>query len=208
MSKRSKHTAHSLRVETLEARDVPSTAVLSDGVLTVTGTADANEIGVNRRGHTIIVGDGQQLVGRFAASEVETVVVDAAAGDDVVFIAPNVHADAVVLTGAGNDVAVGGGGRNILVGGSGIDVLFGGPDSDILIGGTVTLSTGDLVEDVLSVWAGNQSYAQRVAALQPVLAPAVVDDGVLDGLAGFGNKDWIFAGPEDETDAKSSEIVN
>lgn len=211
MSKRSWNPARTrLHVETLEARDVPSgsTAELLGGVLTVTGTVDANAIGVNRRGHTVIVADGQEVLGKFPASQVEMVVVDSLAGDDVVYIAPNVRANAVVLAGDGSDVVAGGGGRNILVGGLGSDVLFGGPQSDIMIGGDITLSAADLVADVLSVWAGDQSYAQRVAALRAVLAPAVVDDGTTDWLFGMGNKDWFFVAPGDESDANKSEIVN
>ncbi|WP_149752902.1 calcium-binding protein [Rubripirellula obstinata] len=144
-----------LRGESLENRRVMAAAInlSSDGVLDISGDADANRVWVAQ------VSDQRLRVsidGRhndFDVAEVNLLRVQAGGGDDVVRIARNVDLPAQVFGGAGDDVLQagsgpswvqggdgndrlqGGAGVNILFGGAGHDRIFGGPANDYLIGG-------------------------------------------------------------------------
>jgi hypothetical protein len=70
--------------------------------------------------------------GRNAAKSVR---IDAGAGNDSVFVDPNVTFPLFINGGAGNDYLKGGSGPNALIGGTGNDILIGGRSDDLLIGG-------------------------------------------------------------------------
>ena len=70
-----------LQVEALEAREVPATAVLSAGVLSITGTDGADQITVREgAGQLVVAGLAQS----FSASEVRRVEVRGLGGDDMI----------------------------------------------------------------------------------------------------------------------------
>ena len=65
----------------------------------------------------------------------KSVGIYAGAGNDSVFVDPNVTTPLFVSGGAGNDYLKGGNGPNALLGGTGNDTLIGGRSDDLLMGG-------------------------------------------------------------------------
>jgi Ca2+-binding RTX toxin-like protein len=82
---------------------------------------------------------------------VQSIRVDAGAGNDKVDLSASNYAPALVYGGDGNDTLVGGPGNDTLVGGSGSDVLTGNDGNDTLYGA----GTADVFNGVVS---GNSSY--------------------------------------------------
>lgn len=117
--------------EVLEIRQVPTTAVLQLGVLTITGSDQADNIAVTKSGSNLRVSG---VATTFAASKVTSVVVNAGGGDDTVDLGA-VTVSTQVFGGAGNDSLTGGSGKDSLKGESGNDVLRGNGGNDVLDGG-------------------------------------------------------------------------
>lgn len=117
--------------EMLEIRQVPTTAVLQLGVLTITGSDQADNIAVTKSGSNLRVSG---VATTFAASKVTSVVVNAGGGDDTVDLGA-VTVSTQVFGGAGNDVLIGGSGKDSLKGETGNDVLRGNGGNDVLDGG-------------------------------------------------------------------------
>lgn len=142
----------------LESRQLLS-AVVADGVLTVTGTAKNDKISVSlsRDGETITVKEASgnrfkkksSASTEFAAADVTSIVINAGAGNDSVALSGgkrktpfavsaliNGEAGNDNLTGAaGNDTINGGDGDDNLYGNKGTDLLSGGAGDDLLVGG-------------------------------------------------------------------------
>lgn len=133
----------------LEARQLLS-AVLTDGVLTVTGTAknDVISVSLSRDLSTITVKEtagnrfrkGSTTTNTFTAADVTSIIVNAGAGNDAVSLGGGTRtspfAVAATLNGeAGNDKLSGAAGNDSLSGGDGDDDLFGGKGTDLLAGG-------------------------------------------------------------------------
>ncbi len=138
------HTAaRRLTLLRLEDRNTPTTASLTNGTLTVTGTSAADRIAVRLAAGRIDI-DG--LPDAFAASAVGRVVVDAGSGDDVVALT-GLPVTAVVYGGNGTDRITGGSAKDWLYGGAGNDTIDGGTGDDII--------SGDLGNDTLSGGAGD-----------------------------------------------------
>lgn len=71
-----------------------------------------------------------------------------------------------ILVGNGGNVLDGGGGRNLLIAGGSASTLLGGSGEDILIAGTTTYDANlAALTDILAVWSGGSSYADRVSRL-------------------------------------------
>src|SRR5207247_1869660 len=71
-----------------------------------------------------------------------------------------------VLVGNGGNVLDGGGGRNLLIAGGSASTLIGGADEDILIAGTTNYDANlTALTDILALWSGGGSYADRVSRL-------------------------------------------
>jgi hypothetical protein len=128
----------------------------------------------------------------------------------------------VILGAEGTDMLIGGSRRDLLIGGTGADRIVGNKGDDVLIGGSTPFDVVDdnfspgVVDglfDLLDVWNGPGSYAQRVADLQSFLSPGgtVFDDGDTDVMTGSANRDLFFQGLGDVlTDRhkkKNAEIV-
>ena len=79
-------------------------------------------------------GHGSDVKFYYDADNVESIMVVACDGDDLVDVHHNVSAPAMIDGGSGCDVLLGGSGDDCLVGGDGWDVLLGGCGSDILLG--------------------------------------------------------------------------
>jgi uncharacterized protein GlcG (DUF336 family) len=126
-----------LRVEPLESREVPATASVAGGVLTVLGTPDRDRIDIflDARTSQLVVTDSNREIGRFASAGVGAIIVDGGAGDDIIRIASEVTQPSTILGGDGNDKLLGGNGNDSLSGGAGNDFLNGGGGANILDGG-------------------------------------------------------------------------
>src|SRR5262245_66318010 len=110
-----------LHVEPLESREVPATASVGGGVLTVLGTPDRDRIDIYLNNGTaqLVVTESNLEIGRFASAGVGAIIVSGGAGDDVVRIAQDVTQPATILGGMGRDKFLGGSGNDSLSGGAG-----------------------------------------------------------------------------------------
>lgn len=185
-----------------------ASAEVVDGVLKVQGTVNDDDFDIDRVGtdDVKVTFNGKQL-GRFDLDDFDAIEVDAGAGTDDVGVGSTVAVRSLLVGGLGDDVLHAGGGRSILVGGDNEDNLRGGSRDDILVGDTLAL-TDDELSDALAVWAGGGSYATRVNALRPTLAPAIEDDLAVDRLTGAGGTDWFLPRSGDKNvDRSSGELV-
>jgi hypothetical protein len=142
-------TAKTPRLENLESREVPTTASLSGGLLTIYGTNSADAIAINTVRNQITVSGVRQT---FSASSVSRVVVYARGGNDFVTLM-GLNIPATVFGEGGRDVILGGNAGDWLDGGSDNDVIHGFGGNDTLIGGSGNdyLNGGSGVD---SFWGG------------------------------------------------------
>jgi uncharacterized protein YkwD len=122
-----------LGLESLEHRIVPTTASLTNGVLTVLGAPASGTIQITESSGQIAV---SEVSGTFAASQVKMITVDPGDGNVSVNVSSAVTAECWLFTGFGNDSIHGGGGKNHIFGGMGNDTLVGGSANDIIFAGT------------------------------------------------------------------------
>jgi Ca2+-binding RTX toxin-like protein len=118
-----------------EAASQGAEAGIVDGVLVVFGTAGRDSLLVARSGRNLVVYHGGRKLGSFSTSAVESISIDAGAGNDLVSLSPLIAVDATITGGDGNDMLMGGRGHDTLLGGEGHDVLFGLLGNDLLDGG-------------------------------------------------------------------------
>lgn len=126
------------------------TAALSNGILTVNGTANIDTIALNGSSRKLTVTANGQTVAGSPFNSVNRIVVNGLDGDD------RIDASAISIPvnlngGNGNDTLTGGGGDDTLQGGSGDDNLNGGAGIDLLRGddGNDTLTASDGIADQL-----------------------------------------------------------
>ena len=115
-------------IESLETRTLlAATAALVKGVLTITGTADADTIDVSPKtgGKLVVRVTPSDLVKSFTASGVKHILINAGAGGDIVSIDSAILIPATINGEAGNDVLSGGGGDDVFDGGPGADQFDG-----------------------------------------------------------------------------------
>src|SRR6185295_17253394 len=118
----------------------PVTGVsLSNGVLTVRGTSQADLVTIDRDNHNQLTVYASFLPGShtqtFNLSAISRIVILLRDGDDVAVVADDVRVPVLLDGGRGNDLIQAGGGDTVLVGGEGSDIVIGGKKRDILIGG-------------------------------------------------------------------------
>jgi Ca2+-binding RTX toxin-like protein len=164
-----------LRIEPLETRTAPATAVLSNGVLNVFGTAGPDHITVSVDGPALVVRDvaanknipvqfGANLFRGARATAVNRIYISGGGGDDIISIS-GVPKRATIIGGPGDDSITGGLGNDDIYGRAGNDSIFGGGGNDKLYGevgddtlwgddGNDTLFGGD-GDDVLAGRAGD-----------------------------------------------------
>ncbi|MEZ6139205.1 MAG: CARDB domain-containing protein [Zavarzinella sp.] len=155
------------------------------------------------------------------------------AGDDILIGGTGddkLHGDQgndILIGGSGDDVLDGDNGHDLMIGGSGEDNLRGGSGDDILIGGTTTWENNPpALTDILSYWASQNDYEERVLRLStetdndplPKLitigsAPRVFDDHAKDKISGDGGEDWFFVNltkpnRDSLTDYRRKEIIH
>ncbi|QDU30382.1 Serralysin C precursor [Anatilimnocola aggregata] len=111
----------------------PGKASLEDGTLYVTGTEKADVILLQKIGSSIYVWMRGRQAGKFAASSVQQVAIDARGGNDYVSLAL-IAIPSTIYGGAGNDILIGGSKRDVISGGAGNDFLYGLGGNDQLEG--------------------------------------------------------------------------
>ncbi len=129
------------RIESLESRTMLTAGVVS-GILTVQGTSESDTIEIAADSDSVTVEvNGSESV--FRASQVDSILVESAAGDDTVRV-DSLNLPSTLLGGSGNDHLIGGWGADRIDGGAGddringrggADHLSGGPGHDKLLGG-------------------------------------------------------------------------
>lgn len=123
--------------QSLEGKSLLSgTAVLKQGVLTITGSNSANDIQISQPdGKKLQVTiDGRKV--SFNLGTVNSIVVNAGAGNDAVHTQWGINKPFTLNMGDGNDFGNTGRGADILNGGKGQDRLHGGDGNDRLNGGS------------------------------------------------------------------------
>jgi uncharacterized protein YkwD len=183
-----------LKLERLEGRDCPAVNFFN-GVLTVTGTANADTLVVTQTNGTITA-QGQS----FNAATVNRVVITALGGDDV--IRNNTGKEATLFGGMGDDTIHGGWGADRIFGGQGADVLYGyaGPDALFGGGGEDSLNGGGgantLVQASPNAVRNNSGIEMEIIRLVNAqralagLAPLTVNFR-LNAAAGFHTTDMV-----------------
>jgi hypothetical protein len=202
---------------------------INDGVLQVIGTSVDDHVTINQQGDgTLKVHADFLLTGNFETfngADVDKILAYLCEGDDHFTIAGNVDIPAIVHGGGDNDHLNGGGGpavllgedgddtliggqsRNILIGGLGSDRLVGARGDDVLIGGSTNADDDDdALMAVLAAWTSNDSYQDRVDAIDALLT--VDDDEEEDQLTGSSDRDLFYDGVGDIlTDVKTKKDV-
>lgn len=120
-------------LQSLEPRRL-LTVSLDNGVLTVTGTDDADQLGVGRSTTMIVVNDNG-TTSEWDPALVESIVINALGGNDQVAVVRAIAKPLTANGGAGDDMMRGSAGRERLNGDAGADRLFGGGGGDVLDGG-------------------------------------------------------------------------
>ncbi len=124
--------------EPLEPRRLLSASVIN-GVLTITGTANADVISLLQSGQTISLND-DGVAQSFNAASLKSISISLFGGNDVAALQKSdgshaITVRAMIIGGSGNDTLVGGAANDTLSGGNDDDLLNGGLGSDQLIGG-------------------------------------------------------------------------
>ena len=192
-------------------------AQLDDGDIDIEKFLTASD--VNRIHIVVCEGDDQVQVDEKLRTDV---LIDAGDGDDQIqagggdTIVLAGDGDDQVQMGTGNDIVLGGAGDDklegdrgldLLIGGLGEDELVGGKGQDILVGGSTTSDDDEAaLQAVLSVWMSDESYSNRVAAVDALLTDT--DDNDDDKLEGKEARDLMFAGLGDDlADLRGRETV-
>jgi len=120
-------------LESLESRRL-LTVTLEAGVLTVTGTDNADTLGVGRNATMIVVNDNGTS-SEWNPADVTSIVINALGGNDQVAVMRPIAKPITASGGAGDDALRGSPGREKLSGDAGNDRVFGGGGGDLLDGG-------------------------------------------------------------------------
>ena len=110
-------------------------AALMGGALVIHGSNKSESLSVRLQGELIGVYRNELLLVQFDADLVESIVIDAHGGNDLVNVSSELTLAAVIFGGDGNDWLVGGGGDDAIFGEEGNDFLFGRGGDDELDGG-------------------------------------------------------------------------
>jgi hypothetical protein len=168
-----------------------------NGVLYVIGTANADHVTINRvvpdtiRVHADFLPSGNYK--DIAAVGVNYLMAILCEGDDHVSVTGDMNLPALIHGGGGADHFNGDGSRNVLIGGRGTDRLVGGNNEDALIGSSTDIDHHwPTLQAALVAWAGGDSYADRIAAIEALFN--ALDDGDVDTLTGSSGRDLFFNG--------------
>jgi hypothetical protein len=202
-----------LGVEALEDRAVPAILIGShlpqpevvtaslgrQGVLTITGTNQDDQISVGQKNGRIYVSGIQNS---FSIAAVSRIDINGKAGNDVIRLdgaglgAAPIAKPTIVHGGDGNDVLIGGFGNDIMFGDAGNDFMIGNAGNDIMTGGTgkdqmyggagSDLIAADFDDGTLAGQAGNDQVVFNAQDPAPLAAgnPNAIETAAQLGLNG------------------------
>ncbi len=136
-----RHSTVTLSVEGLEERALlDASAVLSAGLLTVTGDSQQERILVTRDATSgdVVVKSHGQVVGDFANDQVNQITIAVGNGTNVLLVSQGVTQQTLIMAGTGRDIILGGGGPTTILAGDGHNLLFAGPGATTIQGGDGT----------------------------------------------------------------------
>lgn len=169
--------------EPLESRRLLAVTVdFTGGILTVTGDAEANRVGIARNLDlgTLFVRSGDAILRSVPYADVTSIRVNLLGGNDRLETQQAVTKPMSISGGEGNDYLVGGGGRDLLEGGPGNDVLRSGGGNDGLNGGDGNDALdGGRGADNLNGGGGVDllTYAERLVGVVVTLHDNLANDG-------------------------------
>ena len=111
-----------------------STAKLINGELFVNGTSRSDNIRIQQQSGVLNVTANGKKLGSFSTSQVTTIIVDAADGNDIVMLV-DVTTSSTLYGGRGSDLLIGGNGNDRIFGEEGRDLIVGRRGNDYLDGG-------------------------------------------------------------------------
>jgi Ca2+-binding RTX toxin-like protein len=197
-SRRSSRTHRAILIDALEPRTLLSNT-LTNGVLSITGGAGNDSIGVTHRGSKLRVhnnGNTQE----FLARDVKSIQIFSSGGNDVVDCSP-MTVPVYIDGGEGNDILTGGSGNDSMIGGPGKDTLHGGPGNDTLKGGGSNDEVlGEAGNDVVYGGPGNDRVDGGLGFDQ------VSGDDGNDTVTGGQSADSIAAGAGNDTTIGGTDI--
>jgi hypothetical protein len=198
-----------LQLESLEDRALLSvTASLSQGVLHVDGTAQADTIYLHETNSGLVYLDG--VSGGFLASSINKILINGGAGNDTIrldltdnipgFVPITIPAE--IHGGDGDDLIVGGRGSNTIFGEAGNDTIWGGAGgnyidggigNDTLVGGANCYNQlfGDAGADLLYGGSGSSTNVLYGGDDSDELVGA----GSYSSMDGGRGYDYLFGGP-------------
>ncbi|MGC4032041.1 MAG: peptidylprolyl isomerase [Tepidisphaeraceae bacterium] len=136
---------------------VRAAATVTDGILTINGTANGDKIAVSRKSTNYLV-TVNGVTSSFATSTVTSMQIYGLAGSDLITLADTVYATTYIEGGDGNDNITGGSGDDVINAGAGDDTVYTGSGSNRVAGadGNDTL-VGGIGRDRIFGGAGNDS---------------------------------------------------
>ncbi len=141
-------------IELLEDRQL-LTAALANGVLTITGTENADRFRVKLGGTNLSVKEGSTVT-NFTAAQVTSIVINGLGGDDRIILSKEIEIPATIDGGTGDDFIVGGARNDTLSGGIGDDRIDGRDGADTINGGDDDdWLNGQDGEDIINGGLGN-----------------------------------------------------
>jgi hypothetical protein len=120
------------------------TAVDTDGVIDIEGTAGADSIDISTDETNLIVKNNGNLVDSFPLDGLTGILANGKGGGDTITVDPAVTLMATLFGGAGPDSIIAGGGSSVLDGGNGSDTLVGGAGTSLLVAGQFESFTNGL----------------------------------------------------------------
>ena len=200
-----------VRPENLERRLLLDAVIEPDGILRVTGTADADAVVLAIRGtvpkvHVAIGNDAW----RFNPAHVTSIQIDLKEGNDRLDIGKSMGGvyvlgglgEDTIIGGAGADTLVSGGGKDLVLGGFGDDRIDGGPTADRLFGedGNDRIYGGEANDHMEGGGAVDRLFGETG---NDVMAGGSSNDKLYgnegdDVLLGMGQNDLLNGGEDDD----------
>ena len=167
---------------------VPYTLINGQLALTSTAGNDTVTVAKNATGQAVLTENGVSYI---ITSAFSSIVINGAAGNDLIRVSTQFSVPTTLIGGdgndtlrgangtdvllgdAGNDTLIGRNGRDIVVGGIGADLLIGNEQDDILISGTTSYASTDFVafSAIQAEWTSNRAWIYRVANLSGIIPP-------------------------------------
>jgi Ca2+-binding RTX toxin-like protein len=172
------------------------TAVLTSGVLTLTGTENSETLSITKSGTTLTAKIGS-VTKTFSEASVTSISIDAKGGNDTVSIASTITKPSVILGGTGNDNITGGGGADKVDGGTGADRIAGGGGTDTVNYSTRTASVFVFLDGLANDGASGEKD-NVLTDVENILGGSAGDvlygNSAINKILGGNGNDYIFGG--------------